>query len=51
MTGSYFGNAHRGNVNNLHKLLQNLHPKIKFTIEHNFKELLVLDILIKNQIN
>ena len=36
-----------GNINNLHKLLQNLHPKIKFTIEHNFKELPILDILIK----
>ena len=38
-----------GNINNLLNLDQNLHPKIKVTIEHNFKELLFLDILIKNQ--
>ena len=29
----------------------NLHPKIKFTMKHNFKNLLFLDILIKNQNN
>ena len=38
-----------GNINDLHILLQNLHPKIKFTLEHNFKELPFLDISIKNQ--
>ena len=30
------------------RLLQNLHPKIKFTMEHSSKELPFLDILIKN---
>ena len=38
-----------GNINDLHNLLQNLHPKIKFTIEHNFKELPFLIILNKIQ--
>ena len=38
-----------GRINVLHNLFQNLHPKMKFTIEHNFKELAFLDILIKNQ--
>ena len=33
---------------NMHNLLQNLHSKIKFTIEHSSKELPFLDILIKN---
>jgi len=37
-----------GDINKIHKLLQNLHPKIKFTIEHNSKELPFLDIIIKN---
>ena len=37
-----------GHINNLHNLLQKLHPKIKFTMEHRFKELLFLDILINN---
>ena len=37
------------NINNLHKLLQNLQPKLKLTIEHNFQELLFFDINIKNQ--
>ena len=34
-------------INELHNLLQNLHPKIKFTMEHSSKELLFLDIIIK----
>ena len=33
----------------LHNLLQNLHPKIKFPMEHSFKELPFLDISIKNK--
>ena len=37
-----------GDINKLHNLIQNLHPKIKFTIEHSSKELPFLDILIKN---
>ena len=37
-----------GNINDLHSLLQNLYPKIKFTIS-NSKELPFLDIFIKNQ--
>ena len=36
-----------GDINELHDLLQNLHPKIKFTVEHNLKELPFLYILIK----
>ena len=32
-----------------HYLFQNLHPEIKFTLEHNSKELPFLEILIKNQ--
>ena len=28
-----------GDINELHNLLQNLHHKIKFTLEHNSKEL------------
>ena len=35
-------------INNLHNLLQNLHPKITFIIEHSFKELPFLDMLIRN---
>ena len=35
-------------INGLHSLLQNLHPKIKFTMEHSSKELPFLDILLKN---
>ena len=35
-------------INELHNLLQNLHPKIKFTMEHSSKELPFLDILIKD---
>ena len=38
-----------GNVNELNNLFQNLHPKIKFTMEHSFKELPLLDIPIKKQ--
>ena len=37
-----------GDINDLQNLLQNLHPKIKFTKEHSAKELQFLDILIKN---
>ena len=37
-----------GDINELHNLLQDLHPKIKFTMEHSSKELPFLDILIKN---
>ena len=33
----------------LHSLLQNLNSKIKSTMEHSFKELLFLDIYIKNE--
>ena len=33
----YFGNAH--GVTLTIYLYQNLHPKIKFTMEHSFKEL------------
>ena len=36
------------NINNLYNLLQNLHPKMKFTMEYSFKELPFVDILIKN---
>ena len=36
-----------GDINELHNLLQSLHPKIKFSIEHSSKELLFLDVLIK----
>ena len=38
-----------GNVNNLHNLLQNLHPKIEFINEYNLQEPPFLDTLIKNQ--
>ena len=37
-----------GDINELHELLQNLHPKIKFTMEHSSKELPFLDIFVKN---
>ena len=36
-----------GDIYELHNLLQNLHPKIKFTMEYSSKELPFLDILIK----
>ena len=45
MTVAYYVDAH----NDVHNLPQNLHPKIKFTIENNLKELPFLDILIRNQ--
>ena len=35
-------------INKLHKLLQDLHSKIKFTMEHSSWEIPFLDILIKN---
>ena len=38
-----------GNINDLYNLLQGLHPKIKYTIEYNFRELRFSDIPIKNQ--
>ena len=38
-----------GNINDLHNLLLNLHTKIKFTIECDFKEPPYLVFLIKNQ--
>ena len=37
-----------GDINELHHLLQNVLPKIKFTMEHSSKELPFLDSLIKN---
>ena len=37
-----------GTSMNCTTLLQNLHPKIKFTMEHILKELLFFNILIKN---
>ena len=37
-----------GDINELHDLLQNVHPQIKFTMEHSLKELPFLDILVKN---
>ena len=48
MIASYSGSTHGGDINELYELLQNLHPKIKLTMEHSLKELLFLDILIKN---
>ena len=38
-----------GIINDLHNLLQNLHPKIKFAIDHSFKEQPFFVIFIKNQ--
>ena len=37
-----------GDINELHNILQNLHPEIKFTMEHSSKELPFLNIPIKN---
>ena len=37
-----------GDINELHDLQKNLHPKIKLTMEYNLKELPFSDILIKN---
>lgn len=36
-----------GNIKNLESILQNLHPKIKFTMEQSKTELPFLDILVK----
>ena len=36
-----------GDFNELHNLLQNLHPQIKFTWEHSSKEVSSLNILLK----
>ena len=38
-----------GDINELDNLLQKLHPKMKFTMEHSFKDRPFLDILIKNE--
>ena len=38
-----------GHINDLHNLFQNPQAKIKFTLKHNFKELPILDMRIKNQ--
>ena len=38
-----------GNINDLCHILQNLHPKIKFSMEYSLKELPFLDVLIKNE--
>ena len=40
-----------GDINELHLLLQNLHPNIKFTMESNENEIPFLDILIKKSQN
>ena len=37
-----------GHNNELHNLLQNLHPRIKFTMEYSSKKLLFLDIILTN---
>ena len=42
-------NCTQRNINDLRNTLQNLHPKIKSTMEYSFKELPFLDILIKNE--
>ena len=44
-----FSNCTWGNINDLHNILQNQHPKIKCTMEYSFKELPFLDKLIKNE--
>ena len=49
MTASYFWKCSQSHINDLHNLLQNLHPKINLTKEYNLKELPFLNILIKNQ--
>ena len=38
-----------GSIKNLYGIFQNLHPKIKFPIEHNFQEVTFLNNVIKNQ--
>ena len=38
-----------GDINKLYNLLQNLHLKIKFTMEHSSNKLPFLDTLIKNE--
>ena len=48
MIALYSWSTYGGDNNELRNLLQNLHPKIKFTMEHSPKELPFLDILIKN---
>ena len=49
MIVSYSGIIYGGNINDLHNILQNLNPKIKFTMEYSCKELPFLDILVKNE--
>ena len=44
-----FWNCTWGNIDNLHNILQRLHPKIKFTMEYSFKELPFFDMHIKNE--
>ena len=43
------GKRQWSNINDFCKLLPNLHSKIKFIMEHSFRNLPFLDILIKNQ--
>ena len=47
-----FWKSRSGDINELHNLLQNLHPKIKFTMEDSWRELPFLDIIktVKGQI-
>ena len=49
MIASYSGNTHGGvgGINELQNQPQNLHAKIKFTMEHILKESPFLDILTK----
>ena len=47
MTVSYYGNAH-GAILSFTSLTSKPPPELKFTMEHSFKELPFLDILIKN---
>ena len=49
MIVSYSKNVHWETLINLHNLLQNLLPKIKFTMKYSFKEQPFLDILIKKE--
>ena len=47
--GFIFWKYQWGNINKLLNLFQNLHPKIKWTMEHSFKEFPFLDIPSKNK--
>ena len=44
-----FWEQKQGDIGAIHKLLQDLHPKIKFTIETSSSELPFLDILLKKR--